>query len=37
MYNLMREGLSSQYDMVLTEVARDNPRSLKVMLDGGGA
>ena len=26
----MREELNCHYDMVLTEVARDNPRSLKV-------
>ncbi len=26
----MREELCGEFDMVLTEVARDNPRSLKV-------
>ena len=30
MYNMMRRELSSEFDMVLTEIARDNPRSLKV-------
>ncbi len=26
----MRQHLSGEFDMVLTEIARDNPRSLKV-------
>jgi hypothetical protein len=30
MYNMMRAELCGEFDMVLTEIARDNVRSLKV-------